>query len=69
MERSSLNMPEPTMARGLWWSGSLVAAGLVVDLAASWWAHPLAFVAFLVVACPLVVVGMLVFFWTLVSAQ
>ncbi len=56
-------------AGGVEHSGSLVAAGLAVDLAASWWVHPLAFVVFLVVACPLVVVGMLVFFWTLVAAQ
>ncbi len=62
-------MPELTITRGLWWSGSLVAAGLVVDLAASWWVPPLAFVAFLILACPLVVVGVLVFFWTLVAAQ
>ena len=62
-------MPPLSIARGLWWSGSLVGAGLFVDLGAAWWNHPLAFVAFLVVACPLVVAGMLMFLWTLVAAQ
>jgi hypothetical protein len=62
-------MPGPKLARELWWAGSLIAAGLVVDLAVVWWNHPLAFIAFLAVACPLVVAGMLMFLWTLVTQQ
>ena len=49
------------------WAGSLVVAGLIVEIASSTWNHPLAFVAFLVVACPLVVLGMLLFLWALVA--
>lgn len=58
-----------TIAKGLWWSGVLIAAGLLVDLSVAWWNHPLAFIAFLVLACPLVVAGMLMFLWTLVTAR
>ncbi|HKT80937.1 MAG TPA: hypothetical protein VJP86_12000 [Vicinamibacterales bacterium] len=59
----------PALERGLWWSGVLIAAGLVVDVAASSWVHPLAFVAFLLLACPLVVAGMALFLWTLVAIR
>jgi hypothetical protein len=50
------------------WAGLLVAVGLVLQLSVSMWIHPLAFVAFLLVACPLVVAGMLIFLWALVAA-
>jgi hypothetical protein len=42
-----------------------IVAGLAVELAASVWVHPLAFVAFLIVACPMVLGGMLWFGWLL----
>jgi hypothetical protein len=58
-----------SIERCLWWAGWLVAAGLVVEVAVSDWVHPLAFVAFAVVACPLVVAGMLLFLWSLVAAR
>ena len=50
------------------WAGSLVVWGLMVELAASVWVHPLAFVAFLLVACPLVVAGVLMFLWATVAS-
>jgi hypothetical protein len=62
-------MTPPSIGRGLWWSGSLIATGLLVDLGVAWWNHPLAFVAFLMIACPLVLAGTLVFLWTLVATQ
>ena len=49
-------------------AGFLIAAGLIVQIAASALIHPLAFVAFLLVACPLVVAGMLLFLWALVAS-
>jgi hypothetical protein len=49
-------------------AGLLIAAGLIVEIAASSLIHPLAFVAFLLVACPLVVAGMLLFLWALVAS-
>jgi hypothetical protein len=55
--------------RRLAWAGWLVAAGLVVEIAVSSWNHPLAFVTFAAVACPLAGAGMLLFLWSLVSAR
>jgi len=52
--------------RHLEWAAGLTAAGLVVEIAVSRWIHPLAFVTFALVACPLVAAGMLLFLWSLV---
>ena len=49
-------------------AGLLIVAGLIVEIAASSFIHPLAFVAFLLVACPLIVAGMLLFLWALVAS-
>ena len=55
--------------RHLGWAAGLIAAGLVVEIAVSAWVHPLAFVTFALVACPLVGAGMLLFLWSLVSPR
>lgn len=55
--------------RHLEWAAGLITAGLVVEIAVSVWIHPLAFVTFALVACPLVAAGMLLFLWSLVSPQ
>jgi hypothetical protein len=55
--------------RHLEWAAGLITAGLVVEIAVSKWTHPLAFVTFAVVACPLVAIGMLLFLWSLVSTR
>ena len=61
-------MPGPrTLEGGLRGAGYLVAAGLIVQIGSSWWQHPLAFVVFAAVACPLVVAGVLLFLWTIAS--
>jgi hypothetical protein len=49
-------------------AGLLIAAGLLVEVASSSVIHPLAFMAFLLVACPLIVAGMLLFLWSLVAS-
>lgn len=49
------------------WAGCLVALGLVVQVATSTIVHPLAFVAFLIIACPLTVGGILLFLWAIVT--
>jgi len=46
-------------------AGLLIATGLVVQIGAALFVHPLAFVTFAVVACPLVLAGMVVFLWAL----
>jgi hypothetical protein len=58
-----------SVERRLRFAGGLVAAGLVVEIAVSSWVHPLAFVTFAVVACPLVGLGMVVFLWSLVESR
>jgi hypothetical protein len=55
--------------RHLEWAAGLITAGLVVEIAVSAWIHPLAFVTFALVAGPLVVAGMLLFLWSLVSPR
>ena len=46
-----------------------ITAGLVVEIAVSAWIHPLAFVTFALVVCPLVAAGMLLFLWSLVAPR
>jgi hypothetical protein len=55
--------------RRLWWAGWLIAIGLAVEVVVSGWVHPLAFVTFAVVACPLVIAGMLLFLWSVVASR
>ncbi len=62
-------MTEPLVERRIGWSGALIAAGLMVELAVSSWLHPFAFLTFALVACPLVVGGMAVFLWALVASR
>ena len=50
------------------WSGLLIVLGLLVQAVTLLFLHPLAFVGFLLVACPLVAAGILLFLYSLVSA-
>jgi hypothetical protein len=61
-------MTREPIERHLWWAGWLIAIGLAVEVAVSGWVHPLAFVTFAVVACPLVIAGMLLFLWSVVGS-
>jgi hypothetical protein len=47
----------------------LICAGLLVLLLTLIRIHPLAFVAFAVIGCPLVLVGILLFLFSIVSHQ
>jgi hypothetical protein len=51
--------------RRIRWAGFLVGAGLLVRLGSLLALHPLAFVAFLVVGCPLMAVGILLYLFSL----
>ena len=62
-------MTNAPMAALLWWAGLLVSSGLIVQLGTTLWIHPLSFVTFLLVTCPLVMVGMLVYLWALVARE
>jgi hypothetical protein len=59
----------PLIERRLRWAGFLIAAGLIIQLATFIWIHPLAFIAFALVACPLIAAGVLLFLYSLVSHQ
>jgi len=48
-------------------SGLLIVVGLVLQMLTLPWTHPLAFVCFLLVGCPLVAAGMLLFLYSIVS--
>jgi hypothetical protein len=56
---------DATLERRLLRAGFLVGAGLIIEIAVSTWLHPLAFVAFLALSCPLVLAGMLLFLFAL----
>ena len=50
-------------------AAALICAGLLVLLLTLIRIHPLAFVAFAVIGCPLVLVGILLFLFSIVSHQ
>ena len=51
------------------WSGRLIVIGLVVQMLSLLWTHPLAFICFAVVGCPLVGAGILLFLYSLVTHE
>jgi hypothetical protein len=53
--------------RRIRWSGMLIVVGLIVQILTLPWTHPLAFMCFLLVGCPLVGAGILVYLYSLVS--
>jgi hypothetical protein len=62
-------MPTITIERRIRWSGILIVLGLVLQMLTLLWTHPLAFMCFLMIGCPLVAAGMLLFLYSLVSHQ
>jgi hypothetical protein len=58
-----------TIERRIRWSGLLILAGLVVQMLSLPWTHPLAFLSFLLLGCPLVALGILLFLSSLVSQE
>ncbi len=55
--------------RRIRWSGMLIVVGLVVQMVSLVWAHPLAFVGFILVGCPPVGAGIVLFLYSLVSHE
>lgn len=51
--------------RRIRWASLLVGAGLLVQLASLLIIHPLAFVAFLMIGCPLMAAGILLYLFSL----
>jgi hypothetical protein len=56
-----------TIERRICWSGLLIVVGLLLQMLTLLWTHPLAFMCFLMIGCPLVAAGMLLFLYSLVS--
>lgn len=51
------------------WASVLIALGLLIQLLSLLPIHPLAFVAFLVIGCPLMAAGVVVYLTSLVGAR
>ena len=49
------------------WSGLLVGSGITVLLLSLFWKHPLSFLAFLTLGCPLALSGILLFLYSLAA--
>lgn len=62
-------MSTNTIERRIRWSGILIVLGLLLQMLTLLWTHPLAFMCFLMIGCPLVAAGMLLFLYSLVSHQ
>ena len=61
-------MVEPNLVeRKLRFSGLLVLLGILVEGVALRWSHPMAFLMLAFIGIPLVMVGVLLFLWSLVS--
>jgi hypothetical protein len=51
------------------WSGRLIAAGLIVQMLTLLATHPLAFICFALIGCPLVGAGIILFLYSLVAHE
>ena len=60
-------MIRTTIEKRIRWAGLLVVIGLVVQLLTMSWSHPLAFMAFLIVGCPLTLAGVLLYLFLLAT--
>jgi hypothetical protein len=60
-------MAAPVVETRIRWAGLLIGAGLLVQALALLRVHPLAFVAFAVVGCPLVAAGIVVYLTSLLK--
>ena len=60
-------MSIPRIEHRIRWSGVLIGLGLTIQMITLLWTHPLSFMVFLLVGCPLVGIGMLVYLYSLVS--
>ena len=50
-------------------AGVLVLLGLLVEALTLWWSHPVAFLVFLFIGFPILLLGILLFLYSLISAQ
>ena len=62
-------MERPIIEARIKWASLLIVAGLLIQLGTLFHVHPLAFVAFVVIGCPLVAAGVLLYLWSLVRVK
>lgn len=62
-------MPRPLIERRIRLAGLLIVLGLISQLVTFLWIHPLAFMAFLLLGCPLVAAGILIYLYSLVTTE
>ncbi|MDE3154485.1 MAG: hypothetical protein KGN76_05245 [Acidobacteriota bacterium] len=55
------------LEKRLRWAGVLISVGLIVQLLTLRGYHPLAFVAFIAIACPLILAGMVLFLYAILK--
>jgi hypothetical protein len=60
-------MASATIEQRIRWAGLLVISGLLVQLLTMSWSHPLAFMAFLMIGCPMILAGVLIYLVSLVT--
>ena len=62
-------MEQPLIETRIKWASILIGAGLLIQMGTLFRIHPLAFVAFVVVGCPLIGAGVILYLWSLVPAK
>lgn len=58
-------MEAPVIETKIKWSSLLIGAGLLIQLLSLFKIHPLAFIAFVALGCPLVAAGIVLYLWSL----
>jgi hypothetical protein len=51
------------------WAGVSICLGLTIQLLTLLWVHPLSFMAFLLLGCPLTAAGVLLYLYSLVGSD
>jgi hypothetical protein len=62
-------MEKPLVESRIKWASLLIGAGLLIQLGTLFRVHPLAFVAFVVIGCPLIGAGVLLYLWSLIPVK
>ena len=62
-------MDRPPIETRIKWASRLIGAGLLIQMGTLFRIHPLAFVAFVVVGCPLIGAGVVLYLWSLVPVK
>ena len=57
------------MAKRIRWAGVLICFGLAVQALTLMWVHPLSFMAFLMIGCPLTGAGVLLYLYSLIAGK